>query len=383
MKNIARLRARTALGLVGCLTATAGCGTRVDNGAGVAVATGAATDAPIREASTGRTAEADSGDSPLSSDAGAAGATQRRGDRASVGATQRSGQAAAPSTVGASEPGVAPSGTKPAPGLTPTTQQRGQPATPAPGSPAPVPTGRGPIRLASIGTWSGAVGATLSPILQGGQLWVKMINSRGGLNGQPIQLLVFDDAGDPARHRAQVQEAVERQGIVAMLNNAEPITGQGSVEYITQKRIPIIGNTGAETWSYSTPMIFPQQSAADFIIEAIIASGADVLVPQGKTKLGTVMCAEVSACRDGEHVFSEHAKSLGFEYVYKGQASLAQPDFTAECLAARNAGVQSLLIFLDTQSLTRFAASCAVRVSRRPTSGRAARSPTGSRWTRI
>src|SRR5581483_2024814 len=127
------------------------------------------------------------------------------------------------------------------------------------------------------------------PLLQGTQLWVKHINERGGLSGHTVTLIVYDDSGDPARHRAQVQEAVERKGVIAFLMNGEAITGQSSVEYITSKRIPVIGTTGGETWVDSSPMYFPQMSWGDDYPEASVYSAAEMTVPKGKTKLGSLV----------------------------------------------------------------------------------------------
>jgi branched-chain amino acid transport system substrate-binding protein len=45
--------------------------------------------------------------------------------------------------------------------------------------------------------------------------------------------------------------------------------------------------------------------------------------------------------------------------VYRARASLAQPDFTAECLNARNAGAEILTLVMDAASVQRVAASCA------------------------
>jgi branched-chain amino acid transport system substrate-binding protein len=45
--------------------------------------------------------------------------------------------------------------------------------------------------------------------------------------------------------------------------------------------------------------------------------------------------------------------------VYRARASLAQPDFTAECLNAKNAGADVMIILLDSNSITRISNSCA------------------------
>ena len=97
-------------------------------------------------------------------------------------------------------------------------------------------------------------------MVQGAQLWVKAINQKGGINGHEVQLIVYDDGGDPARHRAQVQEAIERRHVIAFLQNAELFTGAGSVEYITAKGVPIVGISGGEDWAGVEPDVLPPRS---------------------------------------------------------------------------------------------------------------------------
>ena len=237
------------------------------------------------------------------------------------------------------------------------------PAVPNPGRPSPggpADTGpKSPLVLASVGTYSGPVGATLGAILNGAQIWVRSINARGGLNGHPIQLIVFDDGGDPARHRAEVQAAVEQKKAQAFFANAEVFTGESSVEYVNEKRIPIIGTDNGEAWAYRSPMHFVQGPSGNYLVYTMIATAAEVQVPLGKTKLGMLVCAEVVSCNKADEIRAAHAKRLGFDTVYSGKASIAQPDFTAECLAARNAGTQTFLVIMDANSLGRVAAACA------------------------
>ena len=220
--------------------------------------------------------------------------------------------------------------------------------------------------LGSVGTMSGPVGSILVQMVQGAQIWVRSINDRGGLHGHRVQLRLYDDGGDGARHRMQVQQAVERDGVLAFLMQADPITGESSLAYVTEKRVPVIGGTGMEPWAYTAPMYFPQQSTHNVQWSAVLAGLAGQVVPEGKAKLGILTCVEASACADGQKVFSREAKSRGLELVYSGQAPMAQPDYTAECLSARNAGVQVLFVTADQNSIRRVAASCA-RQGFRPT----------------
>jgi branched-chain amino acid transport system substrate-binding protein len=195
-------------------------------------------------------------------------------------------------------------------------------------------------------------------MLSGAQVWVKWINARGGLNGHPVRLYTYDDGGDPARHRAQVQEAIEQRRAAAFLMNVEVISGGASVEYINAKGVPVVGTSLAEDWAYTSPMYFPQGSNGRARYEGFAASLGQSMIPKGKTKFGTLVCVEAQGCIEVERVFGELAGAYGYEHVYRGRTSLAQPDFTAECLAAANAGVEVLWVNLDTSSTRRLASAC-------------------------
>lgn len=217
-----------------------------------------------------------------------------------------------------------------------------------------------PLILASVGTYSGPPGSTLKPIVEGAQLWVKFANAKGGLAGHPVKLFVYDNGGDPARHKAQVQEAVEKRGVVAFLANVEVIVGGVTADYVAAKRIPVIGTEGGNDFPYDNGMYFLQQPSGATLYLTMVLSTAQLAIPKGNTKLGTLVCAEpFKACTDVERVFRERAGSVGLDLVYQGRASVAQPDYTAECLAARNAGVQVLYVILDSNSVSRLTGSCA------------------------
>ena len=216
-----------------------------------------------------------------------------------------------------------------------------------------------PVVIASVGTLSGPVGATVASVAKGAQLWVKHINQKGGLNGHQVNLVLFDDGGDSARHRSQVQEAIERHKAIAFLANVEVVTGHASIEYITSKRVPVVGSDTANEYFYNTsPMYFPQASHGELMVLSAIAGPGGLLIPEGKTKLGTLACVEAEVCRAANPIWEKFAKRIGWDLVYQTNASLGQPDFTAQCLAARNAGVQFFMAAIDPNSMDRIIASC-------------------------
>ena len=298
------------------------------------------------------------------------------------------------------------SGARPARDLRDAPSAPGVDATPA--GPPGASTTKSPIVLASVGTHSGPVGQTLFPVTQGAQMWVRWINDRGGLNGHPVRLLLFDDGNDSARHRAQVQEAVERHRAIAMLANAEGLTGRGSIEYLTSKRIPVIGSEMGSAWFYESPMYFPQGSTDAPLWYGVLGVAAETLLPQGKRQLAVLTCVEAARCRTIKEVVNRYASEAGFEIRYQAEISIAQPDFTAECLSAARSGADALILGSDTNlfpasrvrapgsrtdrstgssrpkppsssRMTRTSKGCSQRVRSLPISSPARRRPTSSR----
>jgi branched-chain amino acid transport system substrate-binding protein len=209
-----------------------------------------------------------------------------------------------------------------------------------------------------VGTVSGVVGAAVGPGLPAVQAWVGATNAAGGLKGHPIKHVYGDDGGDPARHRQLVQQFVERDNVVAFVFNFAPLSGQSSVEYLTQKRVPVIGEQASSEWFYESPMFFPQQSTGKVYVEAMIRAAAAETLPEGKKKLAILNCQEAQFCVDADKMWPDLAAKVGYELVFRRQASLAQPDYTAECLAARNAGAEVFGLAMDGNAIGRIGSAC-------------------------
>ncbi|MBA3652830.1 MAG: ABC transporter substrate-binding protein [Actinobacteria bacterium] len=213
--------------------------------------------------------------------------------------------------------------------------------------------------LGAVGTWSGLVGQNVVGGLQALRAWVASVNAGGGLAGHKVRLEVGDDGADPARHRALVQEFVQQRRVVAFVYNAAVFSGQASVSYLEEHRIPVVGGAGTDPWYTTSAMFFTQVIAGTVAIEATTASYGRSAKAAGISRLGLVTCSDgVQVCQDTQRDVPKYAAKYGLNLVYTGQASLAAPDFTANCLAARDAHAQILYLALDANSYTRFSRAC-------------------------
>lgn len=329
------MRSRSALRLLLCAALLTACGTRVDHAQVVAAASGGTvtlSDDSVRAltkadptARRGASAEAIPGTPAAADPTPATPATEK----AVVAATTRS-PAVGPKAVAA------------------------QAATPAVQSSttASCPAELDPVAIGQIGLFSGVAGpitGSMRPMLAA---WARDLNSRGGLNCHPVTIYSEDDGGDPSRSAYLAQDMAARHHVVAFIAPAV-LSPNGFIPAIEAAKVPVVGGPGSDEFRHS-PWVFSESASNDDQIFGLISNG----IQHGKRRLGVLYCVEVSACTEAAKKIKGIAQAAGAEEVYSTPVSITQPDYTAQCLNARNAGVDQLALGLDGASIGRVARSC-------------------------
>jgi branched-chain amino acid transport system substrate-binding protein len=114
------------------------------------------------------------------------------------------------------------------------------------------------------------------------------------------------------------------------------------------------GDLASSDW-FDSPWFFPQgASVADQAI-GLIRNGVEL----GHTHVGLLYCVEASTCAEADHTIrTRAARAAGGELVYDAPVSITATDYTAQCLGAKNARVDQLVLAVDGSSMTRIARSC-------------------------
>ncbi|MFN2537767.1 MAG: ABC transporter substrate-binding protein [Mycobacteriales bacterium] len=257
------------------------------------------------------------------------------------------------SSLGTSGSSTGTSGTVGAPGTTTTT---GSGSTGQQGGTSGGSSKRSTILLGNVGGYSGPVGASTAPAQTMLKVWEAYTNDHGGLNGHPVKVISLDDQSDPSKTRSLVQELVENKHVVAFVGNQMALTASAPRSYVEKKQMPFVGGDLTSVW-HQSPMYFAEGASLRTIVLGLARTAAQA----DKKKLGMLYCAEASACSEIYDIVYRQggAAAQGIEPAYHAQISLAQPDFTSECISARNAGVDALSVVADVGTTNRVAASCA------------------------
>ncbi|MGQ0629722.1 MAG: ABC transporter substrate-binding protein [Sporichthyaceae bacterium] len=252
------------------------------------------------------------------------------------------------------------------------------PSAPAPSAPAPsaggpdkpvAPSGAvatGPatksvIKLGVTGTFGGPVGGLVKDTVAGIRVWGQHINDNGGVNGHPVEILVGDDGGDPARFIAIQRQFVEEEGVVAFLYATLGFSPNGNNKYLDSKKIFTFGTEGGLETAYSNPYVMTATPTGFTNADSIIYALSKVAQPQNKKKFAAFACSDFGLCDNFDKRWTEpkNLQATGFELTVRGRPSLTQPDYTSQCLSAKQSASEVVMLALDTASLRRFAGDCA------------------------
>jgi branched-chain amino acid transport system substrate-binding protein len=364
-----------ALGL-----ALAGCGSNVDEGRldraaqGSSPAAGTAADPAAAPTDAAQAADAGAPDSTAVPATEAATGGAATGGAAGSGGGTGSGTKSPPAKSSAAgspaASGSAPAAGPSSSGAAPASGSAGP--GPAPGS-GSVPTPPGPggsttgpkskLVIGSFGTSSGPIGAVFAPVQVATRAWVADINARGGLNGHPVNVLYADDGGDGARALSIARRMVEQDKVLFFLNLYQVTTADAVIPYLEKQQIPIVMSGGGLPDEDHSDIVFNPMVGGDIGWVSIMAEALKAL--SDKRKIGVLYCRETKACPNGLRRLKENQDKLGVKVVYEAEVSIAQPDYTAEVLQARNAGAEVLANIADAASGVRIIRS-ALRQDWRP-----------------
>ena len=212
-----------------------------------------------------------------------------------------------------------------------------------------------PVVVGQVGDFSGIVGVAGQPMRSALAVWVKDINARGGLVGHPVQLVSIDTQGSASKAQAAVRSLVEDKHAVAVVGAYLGLTLSAITKYMNEKRVPVIGGELAGYAWFQNPMFFPQGTTTALALYGILQTTA----AENKPKMALFYCTEAAVCTDTQAQMKAYAPAAHVEIVYEAPLSLAQPDFTAQCINARSAGAQAVMIVMDGGSMARIARDCA------------------------
>ena len=211
-----------------------------------------------------------------------------------------------------------------------------------------------PVVLGDICSCTGVEASAIAPTSNLLQAWASWTNTHGGIAGHKVQVIIKDDALDPATSVADVQALVTQNHIVGLFDNSDEDPAWAT--YIEQQKVPVFGNPDTPA-GQDNPDFYPQGTTySNFVVaEAVALKRAHL------KKLADLYCVEVAVCASSVPPLEAALKKEGYgtKIVYQSGIAFAAPNYTAQCLAAKQAGATAVTVGDAAEIVSKVAMDCA------------------------
>ena len=104
---------------------------------------------------------------------------------------------------------------------------------------------RAEIKIGAVLSVTGPAAFLGEPEKRTLEIYVADINAKGGIDGQPISLILYDDAGNPNQSRIFATRLIENDKVDALLAGTTTATALAIIPIAEKARVPLINFAGA------------------------------------------------------------------------------------------------------------------------------------------
>jgi branched-chain amino acid transport system substrate-binding protein len=214
-----------------------------------------------------------------------------------------------------------------------------------------------PIVIGSIGTYTGPLVGNSTVTEQIFQTWASYTNANGGINGHPVKVISYDDGGSPATAITDINKLVNAH--ILALVGMETTTYPQWAPILTKAGIPVVGGLAFAAEFFTNPQWFPVAGAGPSTAYVELKIAAD----QGKKHLGVLYCSESPDCARASQqenaTVKQYSSSLGgMTFAYSAGVSATAPSYASQCLAAKQAGVDTMFYAVASATVLRVQKDC-------------------------
>ncbi len=205
-------------------------------------------------------------------------------------------------------------------------------------------TSKAPINIGLVCGCTGPLAAAVVDVPPIYKAWADSVNASGGINGHKINIIYKNDDSNPTTSTTIVHTFVQSDHVVAILDASNNDAVWAT--YVQQAGVPVVGmDTSAEPYFLNSDF-YPEGQTEDSLFAGII----DAVKQAGSTKFALIYCAEAVQCQEGIAPLQAAAKAANLSVVATEEVSASAPNYTAQCLAAKQAGA-TVLFEADAQTV--------------------------------
>jgi branched-chain amino acid transport system substrate-binding protein len=203
-----------------------------------------------------------------------------------------------------------------------------------------------PIKIGAFFDLSGPAAFIGTPTKLVADMVVDKINKEGGVDGRPIELIIGDTEGDPAKAVNIAKKFIYKDQVAAIIGPTRTGTGMAVKAIVHEGRVPTFMTVGGD------PVIMGGEKLGpfDWVFKSPQRSSVAVkrlyayLQEKGLTKIA-LLTASDGFGKDGAGWLTKLAPEFGLEIVAEESFGPKDTDMTTQLTNVKNAAPQALVVW--------------------------------------
>ncbi len=220
---------------------------------------------------------------------------------------------------------------------------------------------KSPIKIGLIVSLSGALASVGVPQRDAVTAVADDLNSKGGIDGHPIQLIVFDDGTSQTEAARGATQLIQQDNVVALVG---PTSGSNA---LAMGPVAARYNVPVSSMVASVPVISKKSSFYSWVFRGqpddtvTTARMLKLLAASGAKRIGVYYQEDAYGKFTADYV-SEVASQYNLTVVDKVASTLTATDLTSQATKLRNAGAEAVIVQVSPPSLAASFARAAKQV---------------------
>ncbi|WP_169799190.1 ABC transporter substrate-binding protein [Nocardioides jensenii] len=211
-----------------------------------------------------------------------------------------------------------------------------------------------PVVIGTICSCSGPVSSSTAQVPAVWKAWVRWTNTHGGINGHPVKVIELDDGLDAARSVKMAKDLIDEHNVMAIVGEMDNLNGLWA-DYARERGVPVIGAAVFSSVYETNPYFFATGAQTPTQAYGTLAE----VEKMGASKVSIMVCAESPTCADNAATLEKLSDLFdGVDVVSNQRIAANAPNYTAACLAARDADADVIVPLVPPSVVPRLVASC-------------------------
>ncbi len=188
------------------------------------------------------------------------------------------------------------------------------------------------LDVTGYGAWLG------EPELRAVQLFAEQVNGRGGINGHPLELVIYDNESNPEKSASNAKKLIQRDKVTAIIGTAITATSNAAKSVAQEEKVVTYSLSGSYEPNYADSFTFATWVHTSGMVETIY----DYFVKKGIKRVAT-LCATDSTGQTWHDETNKSAKKYGFE-ITSERFNVKDVDVTAQLAKLKAGNPQALIV---------------------------------------